>query len=171
MQILKGRKVAVLTDNGFEEVELTSPKKTLKETGAVVAIVSPQKEKLKARDHDHWSIELPVDVPLDRADSENHDALLLPAGVINPDRMRVNPDCVDFAQQFLEAGKPVAAICHGPQLFIETGMLDCRVLTSFPSIRTDLENGRQTGQTRMSGSTSGWSPAAVQKTSKPLTAR
>jgi protease I len=113
MQTLKGRKVAILTENGFEEVELTSPKKALEEAGEMEDIVSPQKEKAKAWDHDHWSIELPADVPLS-ADSENYDALLLPGGVINPDQMRVNPDCVDFAQQFLEARKPVAAICHGP---------------------------------------------------------
>jgi protease I len=137
---LSGKKVAILTENGFEEVELTSPKKALEEAGAEVQIVSPQKEKVKAWDHDHWSIELPVDVPLEKADVEDYDALVLPGGVINPDQMRVNQDCVDFAQQFLEEGKPVAAICHGPQLLIETGMLRGRNMTSFPSIRTDLEN-------------------------------
>jgi protease I len=137
---LSGKRVAILTENGFEEVELTSPKKALEDAGAKVDIVSPQKEKVKAWDHDHWSIELPVDVPLDKAAAEDYDALVLPGGVINPDRMRVNQDCVDFAQQFLEEGKPVAAICHGPQLLIETGMLRGRNMTSFPSIRTDLEN-------------------------------
>lgn len=140
MGTLSGKRVAILTENGFEEVELTSPKKALERAGAKVDIVSPQKEKVKAWDHDHWSIELPVDVPLDRADPEDYDALVLPGGVINPDQMRVNQDCVDFAQQFLEEGKPVAAICHGPQLLIETGMLRGRNMTSFPSIRTDLEN-------------------------------
>jgi len=137
---LSGKKVAILTENGFEEVELTSPKKALEDAGALVEIVSPQKEKVKAWDHDHWSIELLVDVPLEKADPEDYDALMLPGGVINPDRMRVNQDCVDFAQQFLEDGKPVAAICHGPQLLIETGMLRGRNMTSYPSIRTDLEN-------------------------------
>ena len=140
MKHLQGKKIAILTENGFEEVELTSPKKALEEAGAEVQIVSPQKEKVKAWDHDHWSIELPVDVPLEKADAEDYDALVLPGGVINPDQMRVNQDCVDFAQQFLEEGKPVAAICHGPQLLIETGMLRGRNMTSFPSIRTDLEN-------------------------------
>jgi protease I len=140
MAVLSGKKVAILTENGFEEVELTSPKQALELAGAEVQIVSPQKEKVKAWDHDHWSIELPVDVPLDKADAEDYDALMIPGGVINPDHMRVNQDCVDFAQQFLESGKPVAAICHGPQLLIETGMLHGRNMTSFPSIRTDLEN-------------------------------
>jgi protease I len=95
---------------------------------------------VKAWNHDHWSVELPVDVNLAEADAEDYDALMVPGGVMNPDQMRANPDCVDFAQQFLEEGKPVAAICHGPQLLIETGMLSGRNMTSFPSIRTDLEN-------------------------------
>jgi len=137
---LSGKRIAILTEKGFEEVKLTSPKKALEQAGAEVDIVSPQKEKVKAWDHDHWSIELPVDVSLDKADAEDYDALMLPGGVINPDQMRVNQNCVDFAQQFLEEGKPVAAICHGPQLLIETGMLRGRNMTSFPSIRTDLEN-------------------------------
>ena len=140
MSSLKGKRVAILTENGFEEVELTSPKHALEAAGALVDIVSPQKQQVKAWDQDHWSIQLPVDVPLDEADAEDYDALLIPGGVINPDKMRVNPDCVDFAQQFLESGKPVAAICHGPQLLIETGMLKGRHMTSFPSIRSDIEN-------------------------------
>jgi protease I len=137
---LSGKKVAILTENGFEEVELTSPLKALKEAGAIVEIVSPQKKKVKAWSHGHWSIELPVDVQLNNANVDDYDALIIPGGVLNPDQMRINPDCVDFAQQFLEEQKPVAAICHGPQLLIETGMLRGRNMTSFPSIRTDLEN-------------------------------
>jgi len=138
--MLSGKKVAILTENGFEEVELTSPKQAMEAAGAVVQIVSPQKGKVRAWDYDHWSIELPVDVTLDQANAEDYDALFVPGGVINPDKMRVNPDCVDFAQQFLESGKLLAAICHGPQLLIESGLLQGRKLTSYPSIRTDLEN-------------------------------
>jgi protease I len=137
---LSGKKVAILTENGFEEVELTSPLKALKEAGATVEIISPQKKKVKAWNHDHWSIELPVDVQLNNANVDDYDALIIPGGVLNPDQMRANPDCVDFVQQFLEEQKPVAAICHGPQLLIETGMLRGKNMTSFPSIRTDLEN-------------------------------
>lgn len=137
---VEGKKVAILTENGFEEVELTSPKKALEEAGAIVHIVSPQKEKVKAWDHDHWSIELGVDVHLDDAKPEDYDALLLPGGVLNPDTMRMNKDCVAFAQHFLEQGKPVAAICHGPQLLIETGMISDKEMTSYPSIKTDLKN-------------------------------
>jgi len=140
MAKLNGKKVAILTENGFEEVELTSPKKVLEEAGVEVHIVSPQKEKVKAWDHDHWSIEIPVDVNIADAKPEDYDALVIPGGVINPDKMRVNKDCVEFAQHFLEAYKPLAAICHGPQLLIETGLLEGRDMTSYHSIKTDLIN-------------------------------
>lgn len=139
-QKLTGKKVAVITENGFEEVELTSPLKALKDAGAQVSIVSPQKEKVKAWDHDHWSIELPVDVQLDNAKPEDYDALLIPGGVLNPDQMRGNDKCVEFAKHFLNSGKPVAAICHGPQLLIETGLIEGRTMTSYPSVKTDLKN-------------------------------
>lgn len=140
MKSLSGKRVAILTENGFEEEELTSPKKALEEAGAKVDIVSPQKEKVKGWQHDHWGSSLPVDVQVDKAKVEDYDALMIPGGVINPDQMRTNKNCVEFAQQFLEAGKPVAAICHGPQLLIETGMIDGRNMTSYQSIRTDLIN-------------------------------
>ncbi len=137
---IKGKKVAIITANGFEEVELTSPKKALEEAGAIVQIVSPEKEKVKAWDKDHWSIELPVDVNIKDANPEDYDALLVPGGVLNPDTTRMDKDCIAFAQHFLEQGKPVAAICHGPQLLIETGMIDGREMTSYWSIKTDLKN-------------------------------
>ena len=139
MTLLKNKKVAILTDNGFEEIELTSPKKALEDAGATVHIISMQ-QKVKGWNHDHWSIELDVDVNLANASSENYDALMIPGGVINPDQMRSHEEYVSFAEQFLEVGKPVAAICHAPQLLIETGMLSGRELTSFPSIKTDLKN-------------------------------
>jgi len=140
MPSLKGKRVAILSDNGFEEVELTSPKKALEDAGAKVDIVSAQKDKIKAWDHDHWSIELEVNVSLDDARAEDYDALMIPGGVINPDQMRLHTNYIQFAQEFLEAGKPLAAICHGPQLLIETGMISGREMTSFPSIKTDLIN-------------------------------
>jgi protease I len=140
MSILAGKKIAILSDNGFEEVELTSPKKALEAAGAKVDIVSAQKGKIKAWDHDHWSIELDVDVNLCDAKSENYDALMIPGGVINPDEMRRHTNYIRFAEEFLESGKPVAAICHGPQLLIETGMISGREMTSFPSIKTDITN-------------------------------
>jgi protease I len=140
MKNLENKKVAIITENGFEEVELTSPKNELEAAGAQVHIISAQEGKVKAWDHDHWSIELPVDVKLDEANSDDYDALVIPGGVINPDKMRINNKYVEFAQQFLEAGKPVAAICHGPQLLIETGMIGGRSMTSYPSVKTDLIN-------------------------------
>jgi protease I len=140
MPSLKGKRVAILSDNGFEEVELTSPKKALEDAGATVDIVSAQKDKIKGWDHDHWSIELLVNVNLDDAKTENYDALMIPGGVINPDQMRLHTNYIQFAEEFLESGKPVAAICHGPQLLIETGMISGREMTSFPSIKTDLIN-------------------------------
>jgi protease I len=137
---VEGKRVAIITENGFEEVELTSPKKALEDAGAIVRILSPQKDKVKAWDHDHWSIELPVDGQVYNANVEDYDMLLIPGGVINPDKMRTDKDCVSLVQQFLESGKPVAAICHGPQLLIETGMISGRKMTSYHSIKTDLIN-------------------------------
>lgn len=140
MKSIQGKRVAILTENGFEEVELTSPKQALEEAGATVEIVSPQKEKVKGWDHDHWSIELKVDKNIDDVNADDYDALVLPGGVINPDKLRLNKKAVVFAQQFLEEGKPVAAICHGPQTLIETGLLEGRTVTSYPSLQTDLKN-------------------------------
>lgn len=137
---IKGKKVAILTENGFEEVELTSPMNALEQAGAIVHIVSPQKDKVKAWNHGHWSIELPVDKNINDADPEDYDMLVVPGGVLNPDKMRLNKECIAFAQHFLEQGKPLAAICHGPQLLIETGMISTRKMTSYPSIKTDLQN-------------------------------
>ena len=140
MKNIEGKKVAILTENGFEESELTSPKKALELAGATVHIISPRKEKVKGWKDGNWSIELKVDKPLENADADDYDALVIPGGVINPDLMRSDSNCVAFAKSFLQAGKPVAAICHGPQLLIETGMLEGRNMTSFHSVSTDLKN-------------------------------
>ena len=136
---LKDKKVAILTENGFEEVELTSPKEALEEAGAEVHIISLQ-PRVKAWNHDHWSIDIKTDVNLKDANAEDYDALMIPGGVINPDSMRRQQAYIDFAAAFLKNGKPVAAICHGPQLLIETGLLHGRTMTSFSSIKTDLIN-------------------------------
>jgi protease I len=134
------KRVAILTENGFEEVELTSPKKAMEDAGIKVDIVSSQPEKVKAWNHDHWSIELPVDVKLTDANVDDYDALMIPGGVINPDKMRMQQEYIDFARDFVEAGKPVGAICHGPQLLIETDLLEGKKMTSYPSLKTDLIN-------------------------------
>ena len=140
MKFLAGKKVAILTENGLEETELTSPKQALQDAGATVHIVSPQLRKVKAWAHDHWSIELPVDVTLSDALASDYDALVIPGGVLNPDKMRVNRECVEFAQHFLSQNKPVAAICHGPQLLIEIGMFVGRKMTSTYAVKTDIQN-------------------------------
>ena len=137
---VKGKKVAILTENGFEEVELTIPMNALEQAGAEVHVISPQQDKVKAWNEDNWGIEVPVDKDLDSANPEDYDMLLLPGGVMNPDTLRTNKKAVAFAQHFLEQGKPLAAICHGPQTLIETGMLDGRTMTSYPSLQTDLKN-------------------------------
>ncbi|WP_413669508.1 type 1 glutamine amidotransferase domain-containing protein [Mucilaginibacter sp. Mucisp86] len=140
MASLHGRKVAILTEEGFEQVELTSPKEALEQAGATVHIVSPQSGKIKAWDKTDWGIEIDVDKQLNDASPDDYDALVLPGGVLNPDKLRQNKDAVAFASAFLDEGKPVASICHGPQLLIETGMIRGRRLTSYPSLQTDLKN-------------------------------
>ena len=136
---LENKKIAIITENGFEEVELTQPKAALEAEGAKVFIISTE-GKVKGWNHDHWSIELPVDVPINSATVSDYDALLIPGGVINPDKMRREESFIKFAREFMESGKPVAAICHGPQLLIETGLLKGKKMTSFKSIKTDIEN-------------------------------
>ena len=137
---LKGLNVAILVTDGFEQVELTEPRKALDEAGATTKIVSPKHQRVRAWNFTDWSIELPVDVDLDQAKPEDFDALLLPGGVINPDSLRIEPNAVAFAKAFFDAGKPVAAICHGPWTVIETGAARGRRMTSWPSLKTDLKN-------------------------------
>jgi protease I len=139
MENLKGKKVAILTENGFEESELVSPRQAMESAGVIVEIVSPR-DKVRGWKEKDWSIELKADKNVSNAKAEDYDGLLIPGGVINPDLMRVNEDCVSFARKFLEAGKPVFAICHGPQLLIETGLLSGKRMTSYKSVKTDLEN-------------------------------
>ena len=140
MATLENRRVAILTEEGFEQVELTSPKASLKDAGAIVHIISPKSGKIKAWDKTNWGIEVDVDKQLDQVSPDDYDALVLPGGVLNPDKLRQNKDAVAFVTAFLKEGKPVAAICHGPQMLIETGLIKGRKLTSFPSLQTDLKN-------------------------------
>ena len=140
MADLSNKKVAILTEEGFEQVELTSPKEALEAAGATVHIISPKSGKIKAWNHTDWGIEVDVDKNLSDVSPDDYDALVLPGGVLNPDKLRQNKDAVAFASAFLDEGKPLAAICHGPQLLIETNMLNGRQLTSYPSLQTDLHN-------------------------------
>src|SRR5271165_2132987 len=118
---LHGKKIAILIDNGFEEVEMTKPRAALNEAGAETFIVSPQQSTVRAWNFTDWSEDYPVDRPLDRANPGEYDALVLPGGAINPDRLRMQPKAVAFAKSFFEAGKPVASICHGPWMIIAVG--------------------------------------------------
>ncbi|MDB5143141.1 MAG: type 1 glutamine amidotransferase [Mucilaginibacter sp.] len=140
MASLSNRKVAILTEEGFEQVELTSPKAALEAAGAKVDVISPKSGKIKAWDKTNWGIEINVDKQLDTVSPDDYDALVLPGGVLNPDKLRQNKEAVAFVSAFLDEGKPVAAICHGPQMLIETSMIGGRTLTSYPSLQTDLKN-------------------------------
>jgi protease I len=137
---LNGMKVAILVADGFEQVELTEPKEALEKAGATTSIVSPAKGKVKGWKMTDWGKELPVDVPLASARAEDFDALLLPGGVMNPDKLRLDPQALRFVRAFFDAGKPVAAICHGPWTLIDADVVRGRTLTSYPSIQTDLKN-------------------------------
>ena len=140
MSKLENKKIAILSEDGFEESELVSPKTALEEAGATVHIVSPQKEQIRSWDKENWGITLGVDKNIADVSVDGYDALLLPGGVMNPDKLRENNDAVAFVKNFIKSGKPIAAICHGPQILIETGLLKGRKMTSYPSIRTDLIN-------------------------------
>jgi protease I len=140
MQQLNDIRVAVLTEDGFEQVELTSPKAALEKEGAKVDILSPRKDKVKAWDKTDWGVELKVDSEVGKAKPSDYDALVLPGGVMNPDKLRQSTEAVKFVKEFLQSGKPVAAICHGPQTLIETGLLAGKTMTSYPSLKTDLKN-------------------------------
>ncbi len=137
---LSNKKVAILTEEGFEQVELTSPLNALKEAGATVHIISPEGGEIKAWDKTNWGITINADKKLSDANPDDYDALVLPGGVLNPDKLRQDKDAVAFVSAFLDEGKPVAAICHGPQTLIETGMISGRKMTSYPSLKTDLKN-------------------------------
>jgi protease I len=137
---LNGIKVAILATSGFEESELFEPKKALEENGAAIDIIAPEKGKIKAWKHGEWSRDIDVDVVVDDADVHNYDALLIPGGVINPDKLRRNEKAVELVSSFFNLNKPVASICHGPQMLIEAEAVKDRKLTSFFSIKKDLQN-------------------------------
>ena len=137
---LRGKRIAILVANGFEQVELTEPKRALDDAGAITQVVSPENGKVKGWNTKDWGQEISVDIPLEEAKAEDFHALLLPGGVMNPDHLRMNPDAVSFVKDFTDAGKPVAAICHGPWTLIEAGAVQGHSITSWPSLKTDLTN-------------------------------
>lgn len=140
MTHLNGKRIAILVANGFEQVELTKPKQALEEAHAQVDIVSPEKDKVKGWDHTNWGESFPIDVPLEQAVADDYDGLLLPGGVMSPDKLRMNSLALNFVKDFFNKDKPVAAICHGPWTLINAGLVKGYKLTSWPSIRIDLIN-------------------------------
>jgi protease I len=138
---LNNRNIAVLSESGFEERELTSPIQRLKEEGASVHIISSKSGKIQAMKGDHeWTIEVDVDKTIMEANPNDYDGLLIPGGVLNPDSLRKNNDAITFVKEFFSAGKPVAAICHGPQVLITAEVVKGRKLTSTKTIKIDLVN-------------------------------
>lgn len=137
---LKGKTVAILATDGFEQSELMKPKQALEDAGAKTQVVSPAEGKIKGWDKKDWGEEVKVDVPLKSADASKFDALLLPGGVMNPDHLRMDADAVKFVKAFIDERKPVAAICHGPWMLVETGAVKGRTVTSWPSLKTDIRN-------------------------------
>jgi protease I len=141
---LRGKRVAALVDHGFEQSELLEPKKALEQAGAKVDVISPQQGKVKGWKHTDWGEEVPVDRQLDGASADEYDALLLPGGVMNPDKLRANQKAVQFVKAFVDSGRPIAAICHGPWTLIEAGAVKGRTVTSWPSLQSDLRNAGAT---------------------------
>ncbi|GAC1547041.1 MAG: type 1 glutamine amidotransferase domain-containing protein [Herpetosiphon sp.] len=139
-QQLSGKKVAILVADGFEQVEMTEPRKALNEAGAQTDLISPAAGQVKGWQHTDWGDKFPVEVPLSDANPANYDALLLPGGVMNPDNLRRNSQAIQFIKSFVDAGKPIASICHGPWTLIEAGAVLGRNMTSFETIQTDLKN-------------------------------
>ena len=137
---LRNKRIAVLAENGFEQSELIEPKKALEQAGATAEVVSPQKGKIKGWQQTNWGDEVAVDRHLDEAKADQYDALLLPGGVMNPDKLRINPKAIAFIKHFVDSGKPIAAICHGPWPLIDAGGVKGRKITSWPSLKTDLTN-------------------------------
>lgn len=140
MADISDRKVAILATNGFEQSELEHPLKALRDAGATVHVIAPEGGEIRGWDGDDWGQKVKVDHTLDAVKSADYDALMLPGGQINPDILRLNKDAVSFVRAFWDAKKPIGAICHAPWLLIEAGVIDGRNVTSYPSIRTDVEN-------------------------------
>ncbi len=139
-QNLRGVRVAILATDGFEQSELLEPRRALDQAGAITKVVSLLSGEIKGWNHKEWGETIAVDATVDSAEAKHFDALLLPGGVMNPDSLRMNAKAVAFVKAFFIAKKPVAAICHGPWTIIEAGAARDRTLTSWPSLKTDIQN-------------------------------
>ena len=139
-QRLNGLRVAILATDGFEQSELTEPRRALDAAGADTTVISPKAGKIRGWNHKEWGEEVAVDQGLDGADAKDYDALVLPGGVMNPDSLRMQPKAVAFVKAFFDARKPVGAICHGPWTVVESGAAKGHKMTSWPSLKTDIQN-------------------------------
>ena len=139
-QNLKGKRVAILATDGFEQVELTEPKKALEQAGAITEVISPKSGEIRGWKSKDWGDSVKVDKTLTNANPSDYDALVLPGGVANPDNLRMDEKAVRFVKDFAQSGKPIAAICHGPWTLVEAGVVKGHTLTSWPSLKTDLKN-------------------------------
>ena len=137
---VKGKRVAFLATDMFEQVELTEPWKALESAGAKVELVSLEEGQIQGFDHYDKADTFKVDRTVAEANPDDYDALVVPGGVGNPDKLRMDDDAVRFVRSFVEAGKPLGAICHGPWMLVEAGVARGRTLTSYPSIQTDIRN-------------------------------
>lgn len=137
---LKGKYIAFLATDGFEQVEFTMPWDEIKAAGATVELVSLKSGKIQGMNHDEKADLFPVDKSIDKANASEYDALVLPGGVANPDALRMNEKAVQFVKDFFNQEKPVAAICHGPWMLVEADVLKGRTVTSWPSVKTDIKN-------------------------------
>jgi protease I len=137
---LDGKKVAILVADGFEQVEMTKPREALDDAGAETKIVSLKSGKIQGIHHMEKGDKFDVDLTLDDARPEEFDALMIPGGLFNPDALRSNEDALDFVRHFFDTGKPVAAICHGPQVLISADLVRGRTMTSWPAIKADMRN-------------------------------
>lgn len=140
MQTLDGKKIAIISANGFEQSELMEPLRRFREAGALVDVVSMKPGEVRGWDKTDWGDSVAVDKTIDAIRPDDYDAIMIPGGQINPDLLRVEPDVVSFVKAFHDSGKPMGAICHGPWVLIEAGVVKGRRMTSYHSIRTDLKN-------------------------------
>lgn len=139
-EILSGKKIAILAADGVEEVEYTKPREAVEQEGASVELISLERGEIQAMNHDiEPASKLAVDKTVSDASPDDYDGLILPGGTVNPDKLRQDRDAVQFVQEFFKSGKPVGAICHGPVLLVEADLVRDRTLTSYPSVRTDIE--------------------------------
>jgi protease I len=137
---LKNKRVAIVATDGVEQAELLEPRKALEDAGAKTEVISIKAGKIKGWNMTDWGQEIAVDKTIDSVNAADYDALLLPGGAMNPDKLRRNPDVLKFVVAFFDAGKPVGAICHGPWVLIDAGVARGRKLTSYESIQSDLKN-------------------------------